>query len=491
MRYKIALLLLILAGIAVIIVAQFSIPTLFDADGYLHIRMAEFIREGGLRYNFHWARYSTFTDHFADKDLLYHLLLIPFSLWPNIFFGAKIAACLFAIFLYLAFFFCLKRYCIKPLVPILLAAFFLSAPFLVAISRPRPMIFSIALTLLFTHFLIKGKRWVLFALAVVYTLTHVSGPHLIFFAALGEVIRYCNQRQFAWKSVLAVAGGVLMGILIHPNFPNNLLVLYLNGVLVPIYALKWGLELGAEFFPTDTRDFVLGYPLVLIGLILLLAAATSPARRIKISTKIWMGISAFFFVFSFFSRRYGIHSYPMILISLGAYFSDWWSQERLLLFRQSKLVQWLVVSGTSVILTFVVLNTYKGFRQNALSEMICNSHFEAVAQYMSQNIPPQELIFHTNWSDSQYFIGLNPQNDYFVTLDPMYMYYWDPKKYQLYREIAFGNSSDPYKFLKEDFGVRYGYAGKNYFSGLITQLRNDARFEVMAEDGLGLIFRLK
>ena len=111
--------------------------------------------------------------------------------------------------------------------------------------------------------------------------------------------------------------------------------------------------------------------------------------------------------------------------------------------------------------------------------------------WMKRNIPAGEVIFHANWSDSQYFIGLNPKDDYFVTLDPIYMYYWHPDKYQLYRNIAFGSTDDPYSLLKNEFSVNYGYAGKDYFSGLINQIRQDQRFEVLAEDGMGVIFKLR
>jgi len=143
------------------------------------------------------------------------------------------------------------------------------------------------------------------------------------------------------------------------------------------------------------------------------------------------------------------------------------------------------------VFTLIGLRTYKEFRLRAATEQLYGRHFESVGKWMAQNIPPGEVIFHSNWSDSQYLIGLNPRDDYFVTLDPIYMYYWNPKKYNLYRSIAFGNSQDPYLSLKQEFDVRYGYVGKNYFSGLINQIRPDGRFEVLAEDGLGLIFKLK
>ncbi|MBU4473399.1 MAG: hypothetical protein L6254_02895 [Candidatus Omnitrophica bacterium] len=493
MRYKIFLVLVLLLGIVVLIGAQFSIPTLFSADGYLHIRMADFLRQYGLYYDFHWARFSTFATNFADKDFLYHVLLIPFTFLPDIFLGAKLSAAIFTIVLYLIFWISLKRYCrLNGLIPIFLLLFIYSAPFLSDLSQPRNMTLIIALTLLFVHYLIQRKKWLLFIIAVFYALSHVSGPYLLLFAFLAEGVRFANDRTFSWESIGMVTLGLLAGFLIHPHFPDNLLVFYLNGILVPIFALKWGLELGAEFFPISTRDFVLGYPFILIGLVLLIASSFSRQRKISISTQIWMCIGGFFFVFSFFSQRYLIHTYPLILLSLASYFSDWWqSGSRLPRIRKNKIARRAISAVCALLFLVIGVHVYRDFRLRAQSELQYNQHYEAVGKWMSAHLPAGEVVFHANWSDSQYFIGLNPKNDYFVTLDPIYMYYWSPRIYSLYRQIAFGNTQDPYALLKNVFKVSYGYAGKNYFSGLISQIRSDQRFEILAEDYLGLIFRLK
>ena len=491
MRYRILIPLILLAGFSLIVAAQFSIPTLFGADGYLHIRMSEFLREHGPRYNFHWARFSFFADRFCDKDFLYHALLIPFTFGKDIFFNAKVSAALFAGLLYLVFFLSLRRYCaIRSVVAAALVAFLLSAPFVRALCEPRNMVMIIGLTLVFTDALIRNRHRLLFFIALVYTLSHVSGPYLILFVLLGEGVRYANERTWGWKNLLAVVLGVGTGMLLHPNFPHNFLYFYLNGIAVPIFSLKWGLELGAEFFPIDTRDLVLGYPVLFIALLLLLVLGSATANKIKTSTKIWMAIAGFFFVFSFFSRRYLIHCYPMALVSTAAFTSDWWESAP----RWGPLRSRSAQAGALVVALSLAgllgAHTYKEFETIRLSERVFNGHYEAVGKFMEQHVPAGEVVFHANWSDSQYFIGLNPKDDYFVTLDPVYMFYWDKEKYRLYREIAFGNNRDPYDILKNTFGVHYGYAGKNYFSGLVNQVKNDSRFQVMAENELGVVFKL-
>ncbi len=493
MRQTAIAILVFILGIGAIICAQFCQPLIFGADGYLHIRMSQFITQYGARYPFHWARYSVFAQHFADKDFLYHIFLIPFSFFKDIFFAAKASAAVMAVFLYAVFFWMLRRYCqARFLIPFFLAVFLCSAPFLRALSEPRNMTLIIALTLLFTHLLIQKRSWALFVLCLVYTLAHVSGPYLILFALLAEAARFAGEQEFRWQSVLATLLGVLAGFLLHPNFPNNFRIFYLNGILVPIFALKWGLELGAEFFPASTRDWALDYPFILLSLILMLALSTSAGNKIKASTRIWMSLAGFFFVFSFFSRRYLAHLYPLLLVALAGYASDWWgSGERLPFFRRRRAWRISSVAVLTMALAMVGFFTARSFRRIAQADEFYNRHYEAVGRWMAENVPAGEVIFHSNWSDAQYFIGLNPKDDYFVTLDPIFMYCWNPVKYKLYRDISFGSTSDPYSLLKNEFGVRYGYCGKYYFSGLLNQVRSDPRFQILAEDGMGIVFKLK
>jgi hypothetical protein len=236
----------------------------------------------------------------------------------------------------------------------------------------------------------------------------------------------------------------------------------------------------------------LAYPVIFYGLIVLLALSASSGLKAKLSTRIWMVIAGFFFIFSFFSRRYLIHLYPLFLVSLAAYISDWWQgQPRMTWLRRKKFLPWLAALAVTLLIAAGGYPAYKAYRQNLLADAQAGQHFEAVAKFMREHIPEGETIFHTNWSDSQYLIGLDPGHIYLVTFDPTYMYYWNPQKYKLYRRISFGSSDDPYTLIKNEFHCRFGYAGKNYFSGLINQIRDDPRFAVMAEDGLGVVFRLR
>lgn len=517
-------------GVFVIVKTQFWIPTLWEADGYYHIQSANLIRTQGFIKEFHWAKYSFFATRFADKDLLYHILLIPFAYFQNIFLGAKVAASLSALFLFLTYFFLLKRYSQAKFVPIFLVLFFLSHYFLSALNRPRPMILAIALMILGIHFLIRKNSWGIFLTTLLYGFLHITALMMLFFSFLIETLRFLDPtnhsllslesggasssfkgrdrpiKKFFFKPILVTFFALIFSYLLHPHFPNNLLYIWLNLFKVPYYAAKGGiLELGGEFFPISTRDFLMGYPVILPAIFVLISCTIflfcSPSstfslkdqNKIRFETKIFFFCSIPLLFGSFLSQRYLIHCYPLFLIWLAAHFSDLFSSKNE---KEKGMIQSSIVI-TYGLRTVLFLGlflgsclTYQGLKGNARIEQIVNSHYESVGNWMKKNLPPGETIFHANWSDSQYLIGLNPNNDYFVTLDPIYMYEWNQKLYNLYRDVAHGRTTDPYTILKDVFHVRYGYIGRNYFSRLIFQVAQDKRFAILAEDNLGVIFML-
>lgn len=516
---------LFILGVFVLIKVQFLTPTLWEADGYYHIRLAEIIRTQGILKEFHWAKYSFFATHFSDKDLLYHILLTPFTLVPNLYMGAKIAAVLFGVILLGTFLFLLRRYCDNRWIPVAFVCFFLSDHFLTAMSRPRPMVLAIAIMILGIHFILRRNLVGLFFATLIYGFMHITALLLVFFALLIEGMRIFERRDeggasgpdFSLKPFLVSGLGLMISYLLHPNFPNNLLFIYLNLFLVPVYAAKGGiLELGAEFFPMLTKDYLMSYPVLLPGILVLIFATMFRNEKIRFETKVFFVCSVPFLLGSFLSQRYILHGYPLLLIWLGSHFSELFRDSRetpptqvssgtqggkkssglpvpglLRRISDDRFIRGASVTGLVVCLIVSIGLTSQRVLLRARSNTFVNSHYEAVAAIFRKVVPPGDTIFHANWSDSQYFIGLNPQNDYFMTLDPIYMYEWNPKLYNLYRDIAHGRSSDPYVSLKETFKVSHGYAGKNYFSPFINQIRGDNRFTIIAEDPLGIIFKLK
>jgi len=49
-----------------------------DADTAYHAAVGSLIREHGILQSFPWTPFSWLSDHYADKELLFHLLFVPF-----------------------------------------------------------------------------------------------------------------------------------------------------------------------------------------------------------------------------------------------------------------------------------------------------------------------------------------------------------------------------------------------------------------------------
>lgn len=482
-KINFAVISILILGIGAIFGVQFLIPTLYDADSYLHIRMAEFLREMGPHYDFHWARFSVFAEHFSDKDFLFHVFLIPFTFFNDIFFGAKFAAVIFAGLLFLAFYRVLRNYSDKALLPFFLLSFFLPSYFLFVISLTRPIAIVILFTILSLHFLIKKRSLPVFFLALLCSLTHVTGPLMIFYALVVETVRYGDKKEFYSKSVLAAFLGVLAGFLIHPNFPNNFYISYLNGVLVPIYVITGEISENAwELLSYTPIEYLLRFPLVVIGVILIALTFFLKKPKIRFATKVFLALGGVYLALSFVSRRCLPHGYLIILIAFASYFSDFMTGRKYM--RKA-----LVIAYICAAIIFVG-STVPTICRDALYTNAWNIHYERVGKWMAKNIPEGEVIFHAEWSDSQRFIGLNPKNDYLVTLDPVYMYKWNPELYKVYNAVSMGETSDPYVILRDTFKVKYGYAGIFFNKEFIKQIENDSRFRVRARDSFGIVFEL-
>jgi len=180
---KPALILAIAAALSYIGFLEFLHPVFYDPDSYYHIAVSGFIKTYGLRYPFHWAQFSIFKDSFSDKDLLLHILNLPFL---HIF-RDPVTAGKYALIFQAAVFFIAYAFVIRKYLPDNLAAPFLLLPlaspvFTSYLLQLRPATLANVFTVLSIYFLINRKPGSVFIVALLYSLSHISFPMLVIFA---------------------------------------------------------------------------------------------------------------------------------------------------------------------------------------------------------------------------------------------------------------------------------------------------------------------
>ena len=471
-----------LTGVVIAYKVQFAIPQIIGADGYLHWRMSRLVAEKGWLRSLPQAKYSLWVEKFADKDFVYHLYLL---LFPSVKAGAFAAmAGLVVVFALVARSWWGPKWAILAIMLL-----FLSAQFWRDVAEPRPVVLAITLNLLGIWLMLKRRGGWLGVVSWAYGITHLSSYLLLAAVFLWLIVEVMEERKAVGRALVYPLIGWLVSFLTHPSFPNNLFYFYLNGIMVPIYAARTGvLELGAEFFPLHTQQLLRYFPILVIGgavtvWLLLYQHKTSFPVRLR-----WLFLVAMMYGFlGLVARKNLTLGYPVFLLWLVGV----WRQAAKAVGKRVNLVGGLVGVGMVGVI-YATVQTYRNLEQFLVAERAYGVHFEAVGRWLGHNVSAGETVFHANWSDAQYLIGLDPAHNFLVTLDPIYMYAWNKDLYAKYRQVALGRSATPAEDLRQYFQARYGYAGKNYFGGLINQVKADKdNFVVMAEDDLGVIFLVK
>jgi hypothetical protein len=482
------LVIVLAAVIAYCLFIQLYLPNLYGTDGYYHIKVASFLRDFGLNYNFRWAQFSTFKDSFSDKDLIFHLLTIPFLyLSDDLVTSAKYANIFFIICFLLTYLFVLKKYLPNFLVACFLLLPFFSRFFTIYLSFFRPATLANIFTILGIYFIIH-KRWIKLAfIALFYPLTHLSFPTLIFFALVCEVIRYKTKKEFFFRNIYIVVIASLVACIIHPNSPNNWVSIYLNAILVPVSSSILGkaLDFGKEFSSSSARIIFTDNFAVFFSLNLCFWLAFIGRRKLSLSTLTWWCCSCLYLVFSFFSDRYWYQANILFFIFFASYLKDYMEGKTLPEMIPKIRIILLFYLTVPIIFAAYTLNYIKS---NVAVFAKMNAHYETVGKWMNKNIPEGETIYHAYWSDSPYFICFNPKNNYMVTLDPIYMFAPYPKKYVAYQGLIHGKG-DPYQIIKGTFGLTYGYTRNN--NKLYKHIKaKENSFQILYEDHMGTVFKL-
>lgn len=485
-----------LPGILLVLVVwfvQYSQPLIIGADGFLHGRMAIMVRENGFLQRLPQAYFSWFnTPRFSDKDFLYHLYLIPFVSTLGFIGGTKIGAFITTSVLYFSVLWCIRKTTRFGWVGIVSLLLLCSGQFLRDSAEARPFVFAMVLTLLGTYSIAKKSiKWV-FIFSLLYGMTHLSAWLLPLLAVAVSVWEWTNKDKIHTNIYLASIGGYVVSFLLHPNFPNNFFYFYLNGILVPLYAAKTGvLELGAEFFPLYTHEVIRSFPGLIGGILLAGFISIIHPPKVQRDVAVWT-LAVFLLGFlGLVSKRNMTHLYPVFVVWLGVILGSIY--ESLKEENRVKKARMIVVGSfvSIVLIIYSAWTTIPILQMSLLGDRVYGDHFSRVGTFLNANVPPGARVFHTNWSDTQFLIGVAPNYEYIETLDPIYMYNFNPDLYKLYRSVSFGGQSDIYKVLKESFGASYGYAGKNYFNAFIEQVRKDTRFTILGEDQLGIVFSVK
>lgn len=476
-----AIALLTLFG-GVLAVIQFSTPDLAGNDGYYHIKLAQVMRENGLRPEFSWLPLTILNaQDYYDHHYLFHVLLIPFT-FGDLRTGAKIASVVFPALTFLMGWLLLRGQRV-PLAWLWAVGFVaVSEAFLYRMSMPRAQALSLLMLLLALHLTFTGRhRWLLLV-GFLYVWLYNAFPLLLVVVGTYVAAHWLLERQLRSAPLLYAAAGVGLGLVINPYFPQNLFFIYNH--LVPKLVDATAIKVGNEWYPYRTWTLVENSTLALGLFAAGVFSLGLHNRRMSVPAATTLVLALLFGLMLFKSRRF-VEYWPAFTLLFAALAAA----PLLHQWRQAS-VKYLVVAAAAMLLLFAPATwlNIQGTQENMQTSKPAQT-FAAASAWLVDNTPAGSRVFQTDWDDFTRLFFYNTHNTYTAGLDPTYMQLYDPDLFDLWVDITKGRVDAPAQLIASTFGAGYVISDLKH-KDFIESAQADPGLEEVYRDDYAVIFQL-
>jgi hypothetical protein len=446
------------AAVAVLLfflAARSSAPQPWSYDEYYHIGLARLMRTDFRITSFHWTPFSLFFDHFADKEPLFHILLMPFA-GLSIERAGLCGVVLGQIFLLSSFAFVLWKLAVPRAPWFIFALAGLGPMFALRVDMCRPHVWLIGFSLLVIGLLAAEVPWkVLAPVCALFGLAHTGGWIAIVFAALwgvaGLLSHIPSERRLVWQPAAAAAGGWLAGQLIHPNVPENFRLFWIQNFVVTFQSSAAGnaalrSQIGNELTPPELPVLLDQWPAFIAPVLVAVLLLGNPRLRTRATVTATVASFAFLIAGTFFLRRFFELGAPLALLALALVLRERTAQGKVPLFKKAAPF----LAGLAIVLGS--LWTWSAVRVQGFG---ASSPPQAMAQWLADRGKPGERVFTAQWADSAPLFYYAPQLQSLVVLDPTFFYVKDPRLFATYVKINDGRHPSAGRAILDQFGARW------------------------------------
>jgi hypothetical protein len=434
-----------------------SVP--YDADTAYHAAVGHLIREHGILYSFPWTPFSWLADHYADKELLLHLLFALLSTLDWIVASKVIGTLLGAAMLFVLYIILraekVRFAGIWALLP--LAA---SAVYIVRFSFVRPQLFSITLSLIILWALMRNRLGILALASAIYPWAYVAFWQLSLLLILAaEAARFLSEKRIFWKPAATVLCGMIVGLLLHPNTMNLLKLNWIH--MVNVLFRAWGGKeisvLGDEIRPFTAVE----WRTWLVACVIIAIVACVMAWRNRRRDPVLLA-------FAFAALGFGI------LMIQSQRFIDYFAPfSAVALALSSRWLHWRYVVFATLIISAVYTITFGSNTVLILMKQDTVLSDDA-AFFLQQQIPVGAQVFTCDWAFTGIFMLALPDRHFMVALEPTLFYMKDSELYRLWYRLPRENLLGARSLIRDKFGARYVLClGNDNWIPFYNQLSSD------------------
>ncbi len=516
-----------IAILLLMILLQFSTSAICcgDWDGYYHIRWSAMIWENFKQFKwlpeFRWLPLTVLNaKDYADHHFLFHLLQIPFLWIFEAVTAAKVAAVFYGTLAIFSVYWLLYRYNVNYLIVWLLALLTCANPFFYRMSMAKAPPLTIIITIAGIYFLFERKYVLLLPLMFVFVWTYSLFPLLFIAAAIWVAVIGWNEKKFEWQPLAYTGGGMILGNLINPYFPNNL-SLFTEHFLTKIGG-SFDVPVGGEWYPYTGTQLLTHLSVALIAMFVGYVLYRPRNRYLPEKTTFFLIFSTILLIWMFKSKRLAEYFPPFAILFCAFSWtsfirsatpqlpedfrreieplldSEKTTEKGELIGTIKQAVPWVLgtILACLMFYNFVGINIKAlGIKQEGLITSIKNNQtddkYVEAMEWARANIPAGETIFNCNWDDFPKLFFLDTSHYYVYGLDPKYLHSKDAELYKLIKDITSGKIDDPAPIIRDKFGATYIFSDATENEDFIAKILESGWADKVYEDGEAYILKIR
>lgn len=502
-----------------------------DWDGYYHIGWSQELwnsfKSGHWLPEFKWLPLTVLApDQYADHHFLFHLLQIPFLWFFEPVMAAKVAAIFYSTLAIFSVFWLMYRYGVDYLLIWLLALLTCANPFFYRMNMAKAPPLTIIISVIGIWLLFERRYVWLAPLMFAFVWTYSLFPLLFIAAAIWTAIILWNERRLEWRPLAYTTGGMVLGNLINPYFPQNLGLFWEHFVTKIKIGTDFAVPVGGEWYPYTGQELLTHFPIALIAMLIGYVLFAPKKGKLPEKSTFFLGFVTILLLSQFRSKRFAEYFPPFAILFASFSWKEFVTPEAIELpdefrrdiepfldadkpsqkqsiFDNLKVAALWVVGlmlGGVMFYNFIGmdfstneriqktpwLSWLGGIKQvGLLSDIRSNEPHEKYERAMTwavENIPEGERIFNCNWDDFPKMFYFDRKHAYVYGLDPNYLYSKNPELYRILTEITSGKIEEAGPVIVEKFGTRWVMTDAKENEDMVAKLLESGWADIAYED---------
>ena len=502
-----------------------------DWDGYYHIGWSQELwnsfRSGHWLPEFKWLPLTVLgPNEYADHHFLFHLLQIPFLWLFEPVMAAKVAAVTYSSLAIFSVYWLLYRYQVDYLLLWLLALLTCANPFFYRMNMAKAPPLTIIISVIGIYLLFERKYKWLLPLMFLFVWTYSLFPLLLFAAMIWTVIIGWNERRLEWRPLAYTTGGMILGNIINPYFPQNLGLFWEHFITKMKIGTDFAVPVGGEWYPYSGQELLTHFPIALVAMLIGYILFAPKNGKLPEKLTFFLTFVTILLMSQFRSKRFAEYFPPFAILFAAFSWKEFLTPNVAQLPDEFKReiepyldadkppakqnwVETAKLAGAwtlGIVLSFVMFYNFigidfsenerfqntvglrwlAGIKQIGLLTDIrtneSNDKYRRATNWAKTNIPEGELIFNCNWDDFPKLFYYDRKHSYVYGLDPNYLYTKNPDLYKMIGDITSGKTEDAGVVIREKFGARYVMTDAKENEDMVTKLLDSGWAETIYED---------